>query len=195
MPADGEDFPENSNVLFSVTVEDADPIVAVSWTISSPVFEDMYGGDFAICTNNHCERNLLEGDPFQPNDGPWESELGPLPGGTYEVRLEAADYHGNVAEALTYTFTVNGGMGGEGSDTDGMTTTDTPTTTSPTTTMGMTGLLDEGGEEEDTGGGEEDTGMQTDDEGGCNCTQSPGAGGAFMLILGLFGFAATRRRD
>jgi MYXO-CTERM domain-containing protein len=34
-----------------------------------------------------------------------------------------------------------------------------------------------------------------DDESGCNCSQSSGAGGAFMVILGLFGFAATRRRD
>jgi MYXO-CTERM domain-containing protein len=195
-PTDGQDFPlagPTAMVEFSVEVADADPIVGLSWTIESDVFADQ-GGSISACTNNHCDVNLIEGDPFKPTDSAWGFPIG-LPGGEYAVTLEASDYHGNVTETITYTFTVNGGMGESGgaSDTDAMTTGATMTTTTPTTTMSLE--TTNGATEGDTDD-EDDTGPEMmEDDGGCNCTQSPGAGGAFMLILGLFGFAATRRRD
>ncbi len=201
-PTDGQDFelPAGAavaEVTFSVDIEDADPIVGLSIRVESDVFMPDLGRNYITgCTNNHCDFNLIAGDPFKPTDSDWAFALG-LPGGSYAVTIEASDYHGNVADTISYSFTVNGGMGTE---TGGVTDTDSPTTGAtmtgaPTTTVGMTTFLDttdtEGGE---TGDGEA-TGMQMDDDGGCNCRSSSGAGGAFMVILGLFGFMATRRRD
>lgn len=198
-PTEGQDFELGpmgfTNITFSVELADADPIAGLSWTIESDVFVEGLGRNYiSACTNNHCDTNLIEGDPFKATDSPWSFAVD-LPGGSYDVTIEAADYHGNVAEVVSYTFTVNGGMGTttSASDTDMMTTSATmtgATATSPSSTsfLDTTATGDESGDEES---GE----TPMDDESGCNCSQSSGAGGAFMVILGLFGFAATRRRD
>jgi MYXO-CTERM domain-containing protein len=196
-PTDGQDFELNAQgfatVEFSVEIADADPIVGLSWSVESSVFEEDFGGTLQVCTNNHCFINLIEGDPFKPTGSEWGFPID-LPGGEYTVTLEASDYHGNVAETITYTFTVNGGMGesGDVTDTDAMTTSATMT---GATMTGSDTFLEGSDTDAETEGDEDDGDPAMDDDSGCGCTQSSGAGGAFMLILGLFGFAATRRRD
>ena len=196
-PTDGQNFPgDPADVTLGVEIADADPIVGVQFTIESPVFEPVFGGPLTVCTNNHCDIDLLENDPFKPTDSEWAVELTGLPAGEYTVTIEASDYHGNVADPIVATFTVGGP-----SETTGTTGTETTGGPEPSTTTGdnippppiTSGsptpdppddpLPEDDDSGDATGGGSDDGGIV--DRTGCGCRT---AGPTPVLLLFLLGF-------
>lgn len=190
MPADGTVLMEGDELTVDVDVMDADPVVGVRWVISSPALEaaGVEGGALSQCTNDVCDGNWEDATPLKATDSDWAFSLAGLPAGEYTITLEAADYHGNVAEMSTVTVTIEGeagGSSGSADETGGGNDTEEPP---PFTTGQDTG---------DTGDGETDGGSgATDDSGGgCSCRTTPASGGSMVLmLLGLVGLGAMRRR-
>lgn len=192
-PAMGDVVPEDGALNISVSVADADPIVGVKIIVTSPALEGVFDPpQISACTNNQCDVDFLEGNPFKPSSEAFEvPAIEGLPGGEYTITFEAADYHGNIAEMQTITLTIEGGpVGGTdgGSDTgDSATTDDSASGGSGITGAGSTGEDTDDGSSGGTAGGDED-------DSGCSCTTQPRSGGAAVLLLGLLGLGLGRRR-
>ncbi|MEX1365968.1 MAG: MYXO-CTERM sorting domain-containing protein [Nannocystaceae bacterium] len=189
LPEDGTVLESGMDLVLDVDVADADPVVGLRWTVSSPALEEagVEGGTLSQCTNDVCDSNWNDAVPLKPTDSDWAFTLAGVPAGDYVITLEAADYHGNTAETITINVSVEGGSVDESGG--AMTT----------------GSNETGGEE---GGvitattGEDDTGDGTagadggDDTSGCSCTtDEPSRGGAVLMLLGLFGLGTLRRRS
>lgn len=206
--------PEDGAVLMQgelnldVTITDADPTVAVRWTISSPTLMEIVDendepiwpdGTQCKATNRACQNfqsgGVLEweGETFnKPTDSDWSvTELAMAPPGEYTITLEVSDYHGNVADIVTRTVTVMGA--GDDDDDDAV------------DSSGGDGMMDDGMDDgsvfttgnDDTGDGGDDGNADGGDDGdssGCSCTASPQSGGLAILLMGLFGLG-LRRRD
>jgi MYXO-CTERM domain-containing protein len=185
-PGDGAVLMQGDALVIDVDIEDADPVVGVRWTISSPALVDLIGVDtFSQCTNEVCDANWGDATPLKATDSDWSVTFQGLRAGEYTITLEAADYHGNVAEMTTFTVTIEGEPSGTGGvDETGGNETGTPP---PFTTGEDAGETGDG-----TGNG---SGATDDGGGGCSCrtTSTPGGSMALML-LGLMGLGAMRRR-
>ncbi len=196
-PADGDVIAEGAALQVIAKVDDASTYAAVSITVAAAELEGQIpGGAFTFCTTDLCDVNFLDNDPFKVTDSEWAtSELSQLPGGEYTITLEASDYHGNVAEPLVITVTVEGGpVDPSGGDDTGTGGDDSGGQTSAATN-GDSGFLTSGGDE--SGGGsdtEGGSGGASDDGGGCAVATQPGIGGTMGLMLGLFGLGFVRRR-
>ena len=200
-PEDGAVVAAGEALMLDATIEDADTSVGVRWTVESPVFEGMEDvdgledGKFTFCTNNQCDFNLLEGDPFKSTDSSWAAPpLSGLPGGEYTITLEATDYHGNEIEPIVMTVTVEGsGGGGETDSGDAGTGNGSGDTSDPTAGSGVftTGDDSDGGTDD---GGSGTGSMENEDDSGCGCTTGSTGGGVLMFGLGLLGLATGRRR-
>ncbi len=180
VPEDGAVF-DSGDVMMNVTVTDADPAVGLRWRISSPAIEDQAPDGLTKCTNDVCDSNWEE-TPVKPTDSDWSFAL-ELPPGEYTITLEAADYHGNVAEMVTRTVTVGGAVsdssGGPSDTTDGNDSSQFTT----------------GQDSEDDDGTGSSTSQDDDGSGGCVCTTgSSNPGGAVLMLLGLMGLGTMRRR-
>ncbi len=187
VPEDGAVIQSADGLTMDVDISDSDPIVGVRWTVSSPALEGAVpGGVLSKCTNLVCDSEWAS-PYFNPTDGDWSFVLTGLPAGEYTITLEAADFHGNVAETVTINVTIEGGSGGDGGVDD---------------TGGDDGSTGDDGDgftsaDGDDGSGGSDSGTTAaseDGDGGCGCTQAPGRGGAALMLLGLVGLGLGRRR-
>lgn len=202
-PEDGATIPEGEGLVLDASIEDADPAVAMRWTVESPALEGLDvpqledDGKFTFCTSNLCDVNFLDGDPFKPTDSSWAAPaLNGLPGGEYTVTIEASDYHGNEAEPVVVTVTVEGGPATTGgTDTDTGDGTDSGSNDSGNNDSGpvfTTGDDSDGETGDGDGGG---TAGMEEEEDGCGCTTGPAGSGSVLLMgLGLLGLATGRRR-
>lgn len=197
--------PENGAVLMTgdngvaelaidVDIMDADPVVGVRWTIESEALvSDMFpDGILTICTNDVCMLNWPDAAPLKATDSDWASPAAlNFPPGEYTVTLEAADYHNNVADPVSFTVTIMGEPGG-GTGNDTGTVDDTGNDDNDDNdTAPFTSGADETGDDDGTS----TTSSQDDGGGGCSCrtSQAP-AGSAVLMLLGLMGLGTLRRR-
>ncbi|MBL4685567.1 MAG: hypothetical protein JKY37_13315, partial [Nannocystaceae bacterium] len=124
-------LPEDGTVLMvgelilAADILDDDLYLGARWTISSPALEEagIEGGSISKCTNQAC-LDPQSGDALEWADGQLKAtdsdwgatEFADAPAGEYTITLEASDFHGNVAEMITFTVTV---MAEEVDDTGG----------------------------------------------------------------------------
>lgn len=191
LPADGTVLAQGDDLTVDVDITDADPVVGVRWVISSPALMDagVEGGALSQCTNDVCNGNWDDATPLKATDSDWAFTLAGLPAGDYTITLEAADYHGNVAEMVSLAVVIEGTTGGSsggGVDETGGGGNDTGGNDSSAFTTGQ--------ESSDSGDGT-GSGGETDEGGGCSCstTQTPG-GSMVLMLLGFVGLGALRRR-
>lgn len=213
VPVDGAVLEQGAELRLDVDITDADPVVAVRWVISSPALADagVEGGTLSQCTNDVCDVNWDDATPLKATDSDWSFELFGLPLGEYTITLEAADFHGNVAAMVTSVVTITEeGRGGTDDSTTGP--VDPPVPPDPDTggvftTGEAEGEADIGGEVE----GEGDAGRPDPSEGdgssgtseggllaerpGCSCRTTRTRGGMVLLLLGMLGLGARRRRS
>lgn len=194
VPAEGTVLMEGEELVLDVEIVDADPIVGARWTVSSSALEEagVPGGMLTQCTNDACDQGWEEVS-LKPTDSDWSVSLGGLPAGEYTITLEAADYHGNVAEMVTVMVTIEGdddsGTTSGGSEGGG----NVDDTGGGNVTNGGGGFESTGGDDDsgdDTGSGQDDSG----DGSGCSCRTTPAPGGAMLMLLGLMGLGTLRRR-
>ncbi len=199
--SDGDVIAEGSPITVEATVEEASNFAAVRITLASESldgFPGITGGEFTFCTTDICDENFLDGAPFKTADSGWSTgDINGFPGGEYTITLEASDYYGNEAEAVTITVTLEGTVDPTGGDdTDSGDPTTDPTTDPSGDPSGdptfVSGDSSGGGGDTDDGGGD---GGATDDGGGCSVGTSGGIGGSFAMMLGLLGLGLLRRRD
>jgi MYXO-CTERM domain-containing protein len=186
VPEDGAVLMQGDSLVVDVDITDADPVVGVRWVVSSPALEKAVpGGALSQCTNGVCDSNWPDALPLKPTDSDWAFTLAGLPEGEYTITLEAADYHGNVAEMVTYTVMIGEEASDTGTDETGSNDTGNPPLDS--------GNPLDSGDSGDSGGSE---GGANDDSsgGGCSCRTSPTPGGAVLMLLGLMGLGTLRRR-
>lgn len=192
-------LPEDGSVLMAdgatalleidVDIEDADPVVGVRWTITSDALvSDMFpDGVLSICTNDVCSVNWPDALPLKETGSDWASPVAlNFPPGEYAITLEAADYHGNVAETVSLSVTIEGMGGGTGGATGNADTT-AGNDTNPPLDTGLDG----------SSGGDDTSGSAggTDDGGGCSCrTNGQAPGSMVLMLLGFAGLGAMRRR-
>lgn len=177
-----------ATLAIDVDITDADVVVGARWTIESEALAELVeGGVFTICTNDVCNENWDDAAPLKPTDSDWASPVGlNFPPGEYTITLEAADYHGNVAEPVVFTVTIMGEESADSSGDGGATGNDDDSATSGQFTTGADGSGGSGGGSAADGG---------DEESGCSCkTSTPTNGGAALMLLGLMGLGAMRRR-
>ena len=183
-PEEGTEFQPGDTFPMNVTIEDADPIVGVRWTIQSDalVMDDFPDGTVTKCTNDVCTLGWPE--TSKPTDSDWSfNEISaPDINGDYVITLEVSDYHGNVAETVTINVNVGGAS-----------MTDATATADDTTDSGFEDTGDDTGDDESSGGGSGASGDDGGDDGGCGCTTAP-QGGFAVLLVGLLGFGLRRRR-
>jgi MYXO-CTERM domain-containing protein len=194
-PAMGDVIAEDGALDISVTVTDDDPIVGVKIIVTSPALEGVFDPpQISACTNNQCDVDFLDGNPFRAGDEPFVvPSIEGLPGGEYTITVEAADYHGNAAEMQTVTVTIEGDPAG-GTDSGGS-DSDTGDSDSDSGGSGITGGGGStGGEDTDDGSGSDTASGDSSDDSGCGCNTSNPSGGAAMFLLGLLGLGLTRRR-
>jgi MYXO-CTERM domain-containing protein len=192
LPADATVLMQGDDLTVDVDIMDADPAVGVRWVIASPALMDagVEGGALSQCTNDVCDGNWPDAMPLKATDSDWAFTLAGLPAGEYTITLEAADYHGNVAEMVTIMVTIEGGATDTGSVDTGADTTAGPMDTGNDSSVFTTGQESSGGDDDGTG-----TGSNDDGGGGCSCrTTGHGPGGAVLMLLGLVGLGAMRRR-
>ncbi|MCA9653303.1 MAG: MYXO-CTERM sorting domain-containing protein [Myxococcales bacterium] len=187
VPEDGTTLAAGDDLVLDVDIADADPVVGVRWTIQSEaIVNDTFPeGILDQCTNDVCFANWNDALPLKATDSDWNVTLEGLPAGDYVITLEAADYHGNIADMVTINVTIEGGTSDEtgGSATGG--NDETGNDTNDFTT----------GANDDTGGNDTANADGGDDTSGCSCTTSgSGREGAAFMLLGLMGLGAMRRR-
>lgn len=199
-PADGAVLMEGEALVVDVHVHDDDPVVGVRWTFDSQALVELIGTEtYTHCTNDVCNANWGDATPLKATDSDWSITLQGLPPGEYTISVEAADYHGNTAETVTFTVTIEGETGestgsvdetggsGTGGSTGGVDETSGGhgTEEPPMTTTGQ--AMGEAGSE--TGGGEASDGGE-----GCSCRATRTPGGMALVLLGLVGMGAMCRR-
>jgi MYXO-CTERM domain-containing protein len=194
--------PENGAVLqagdpltVDVDIMDADPIVGVRWVIASPALEaaGVEGGALSQCTNDVCSGNWDDATPIKATDSDWAFTLAQLPAGEYTITLEAADYHGNVAETVTIMVTIEGGTGETGNnETGNVDETGNDPDDGNNVTNGFTSGVDTG--DSDDSGGDGGANDDSTDGGGCSCRTTQTPGGMVLMLLGFVGLGAIRRR-
>lgn len=194
--------PEDGTVLMAeggvasleldVDIADADEVVGVRWTVTSEalVSEQFPEGVVTMCTNDVCTANWEDATPLKATDSDWANPISlNFPPGEYAITLEAADYHGNVAETVEINVTIMGEETGEdtaGSE-DDSSVDDTAGNDDNTFTTGQPGT--------DGDGSGTTTPTDDDDTSGCSCTSDrQQSGGAALMLLGLMGLGAMRRR-
>jgi MYXO-CTERM domain-containing protein len=195
VPEDGAVLQAGDDLTVDVDIMDADPIVGVRWVIASPALEaaGVEGGALSQCTNDVCNGNWDDATPIKATDSDWAFTLAGLPAGDYTITLEAADYHGNVAETVTIMVTIEGGTGETGNnDTGNVDETGSDPDEGNDDNPGFTSG-DDNGESDDSGG---DGGANDDstDGGGCSCSTTGTPGGMVLMLLGFVGLGAMRRR-
>lgn len=174
-----------------VDIEDADIAVGARWTITSDalISDQFPEGVLSICTNDVCSVNWDDVSPAKATDSDWASPVDlNFPPGEYVITLEAADYHGNEAEMVTLTVTIEGDA--TGTSGPGDTGMDETGTVDPTNGSGFTS-----GDQTDGSGST--AGTTDDDGGGCSCSTGEGSNGtpaALLTLLGFMGLGAMRRR-
>jgi hypothetical protein len=212
-PEDGQVFVQGDDVVIDGTVEDDDAFVGAMWTVRGEGLVELLDVDtYEYCTNQACipgEGRLRgvtsrstgwdEPDAAKATDSSFEvPTIRGLPVGEYTVTFEASDMHGNVADAISITFTVEepppsddtGAGSGAGDD-------------APPADDGTPA---DGGSSSTTGGGESSTAADgsgsgtgdasaTGDGGGCGCSSEPDREGRAFFWLGISGLAVARRRD
>jgi uncharacterized protein (TIGR03382 family) len=203
-PEDGAELAHDEAIVIEASVEDDADHVAAHWLLEGAGLEDLIEVDhWEFCTNQACRptEGLLAGagdDNWHWSDGlrwkPTESSfampsISGLPPGEYTATFQAADPYGNVADAVSVTFTV--AEPPPGSDDTGGDDNGSAGDSDPSAGDSFTGPDDGGtgdGPATTTAGGE-------DDGGGCSCTSGGPAGGiaAFGLMLGLAGLRRRRR--
>lgn len=210
VPVDGAVLQQGAELTLDVDITDADPVVAVRWVVSSPALAavGVEGGTLSQCTNDVCDVNWADATPLKATDSDWSFELFGLPLGEYTITLEASDFHGNVATMLTSVVTITEeGSGGTDDSTTGP--VDPPVPPDPDTG----GVFTTGEAEGEIGGeveGEGDAGRPDPSEGddsssasdgglildrpSCSCRTTPTPGGMMLMLLGVMGLGALRRR-
>ncbi len=189
VPEDGTTLMLGEELILDVDIMDADVVVGARWVVSSPALEaaGVEGGTLSQCTNDVCDANWDDAAPLKPTDSDWTFALQMLPAGDYTITLEAADYHGNVADMVTIMVTIDAGS----SDTGTMDTSGGP---SSATDSNDDNSFTSGTEPTGTGNGSNDGGAD-DEPSGCACTTTPAAPGGYgLMLLGLMGLGAMRRR-
>lgn len=197
LPADGTVLTVGDNGValleIDVDIADADPAVAARWTITSEALvSDMFpDGVLSICTNDVCSVNWEDVSPAKATDSDWASPVAlNFPPGEYAITIEASDYHGNVAEMMSFTVTIEGDASGTGADTGADDTAGGMETGNPPPPPPFTTGQDSG----DSGDTGSNDGGATDDSGGCSCRTTQTPGGMMLMLLGLMGLGAMRRR-
>jgi MYXO-CTERM domain-containing protein len=196
-------IPEDGSTVealdLSATITDDQGLVFVRWTVQSDVLAGMAPADDAgrVCKghNGVCAVDFESAPPYhQAEDNVYSTnpEFAALPGGEYTVMLEASDLAGNEIEPVMITVTVAGGAADTSGGTDA---SDTNAEGASNTNGDSNSDSDADSSSGGTGdGGTNQTGGDEDGDGGCSCSTEPGFGGAAGLLLGVFGFVATRRR-
>ncbi|MCH9687193.1 MAG: MYXO-CTERM sorting domain-containing protein [Deltaproteobacteria bacterium] len=191
VPEDGTVLMPGDDLVLDVDIADADAVVGARWTIQSDaIMGEMFPeGILTQCTNDVCDFNWDDAAPLKPTDSDWMVSLVGLPAGDYAITLEAADYHGNVAEMVTINVSIMGddpatstGSGGAEAGND--------ETAGNATNSFTTGADGSGG----SGDGGADGGADDDGAGGCSCTTDSAPGGFGFMLLGLMGLGVMRRR-
>jgi MYXO-CTERM domain-containing protein len=197
LPEDGTVLTVGDNGValleIDVDIADADPAVAARWTITSDaLISDMFpDGILSICTNDICSVNWEDVSPAKATDSDWASPVAlNFPPGEYAITLEASDYHGNVAEMVSFTVTIEGDASDTGNDTGQDDTAGGMETGNPPPPPPFTTGQDSG----DSGDTDNGDGGATDDGGGCSCRTTQTPGGMVLMLLGLMGLGAMRRR-
>jgi MYXO-CTERM domain-containing protein len=197
VPENGAVLNEGDDLALDVDITDADTVVGARWIVSSPALMDagIEGGTLSQCTNDVCDANWDDATPLKATDSDWAFTLAGLPRGEYTITLEAADYHGNVAETVTVMVTIEGGGTDE---TAGPADTGADETAGPADTGNDSSVFTSGQATDDGDDTEGGTGAVDDGADGCSCRTSsiPGQtpGGAVLMFLGLMGLGAMRRR-
>lgn len=201
-PADGEVFMADdtgvAEVMFDATVADnADTWVGAQWTLTSQALLDagLDSDTIEVCTNQACAVEFTDAPAHAlAIDGNF-SFGGGFPAGEYTLSFEAADMHGNVADAVSVTFTIEGAPSADGTAGDetagGGDASATAGDAGDDSSVFTTGADGDGGD--GTGGGS--TAGEEDDTGGCACNTGPGRGGIVALMFGLLGLGLSRRRS
>ena len=206
--ADGDVIAEGTALSVSAKISDDSTYAAVRITIASDALDGVdgiTGGEISFCTTDICDVNFLDGDPFKLAESEWATgDINGLPGGEYTITLEAADYHGNVAETLTAVVTLEGGGATTdgGGDTDGDGSGDDTNGTGDTNGSSDTNdsgfVTDSNGDDSGEDGGDtdgDDSAGATDDGGGCAVGAAQRAGSSALMMLGLLGLGFIRRRN
>lgn len=190
VPEDGTVLQAGEDLVLDVDIADADLVVGARWIVSSQALVDagIESGTLSQCTNTNngdvCDANWNDANPLKATDSDWAFTIEGLPAGEYVVTLEAADFHGNVAEMVTINVTIEGDPV---DPTGGM-------TTGADTGNEEGGVLDDSGGD-DSGGADSTAGADGgDDTSGCSCTTDSNRGGAVLMLLGLMGLGVMRRR-
>lgn len=200
-PADAEVFMADdtgvAEVMFTATVADnVDTFVGAQWTLTSPALLDagLDSDTIEVCTNQACAVEFTDMPAHAKAIDSDFSFGGGFPAGEYTLTFEAADMHGNVAEAVSVTFTIEGEPAGGSTGGGTMGGVDD--------TAGGDDVLDDGsvfetgadgdGDGDGTGSG---SAGEDDDSGGCACNTAPGRGGLVALMFGLLGLGLSRRRS
>lgn len=124
-PADGDVIAEGGSLLVTLALEEASNYAGVRVTMGSDALvgiQGILGGEISFCTNDLCDVNWLDGEPFKTADSGWTTgDISGLPGGEYTIEIEASDYYGNEADTITLVVTLAGGPVDPttGGDTDG----------------------------------------------------------------------------
>lgn len=201
-PADGDVImaeEATADVMFTVTVADnVDTFVGAMWTLTSPALLDagLASDTIEVCTNQACAVEFADAPAHAKAIDSDFSFGGAFPPGEYTLSFEASDMHGNVAEPVSVTFTIEGAPSGTGTgggtggvdETGGTPNDDTAGGSSPF----ETGADGDGSGDDGTGGG---SGGEDDDAGGCACNTGAGRGGLVALMFGLLGLGLSRRRS
>jgi MYXO-CTERM domain-containing protein len=192
LPADATVLMQGDDLTVDVDVMDTDPAVGVRWVVASPALMEagVEGGALSQCTNDVCDGNWDDATPLKATDSDWAFTLAGLPAGEYTITLEAADYHGNVAEMVTIMVTIEGGAEDTGMGTGNVDDTAGPMDTGNDSSVftGGQGSSDE--DDDGSGSGASDDGGT----GGCACRTTEAPGGMVLMLLGLVGLGAMRRR-
>ncbi len=205
-PGDGAVVAVGSELVLDVEVSDADPVIGLQWTIISPIFgnQTVESGQISRCTNDLCDMEWPDAIPLKPTDSDWSFSVAGLPEGDYEVMLEAADFHGNVAEPVVMVVSIGDVPPPPATDTGADTSADTSggpsNTTSTTSTTSVpppaSNGTDDGADDEgsvDGTGGSAMEGGALDQGCSCRSGSSPVPGGLLWGLLIAAGVARRRR--
>jgi len=198
LPADGTVLMTGDNGVAMLEIDaeimDADPAVGARWTIMSDALpEEMFPGNMlTICTNDVCTVNWDDVAPAKATDSDWASPVDlNLPPGEYAITFEAADYHGNVAEMVSFSVTIEGEP--PGASTGNVDDTAGPMETSNDDNNDSSQFTTGQGSSED----DDDSGSGASDDsggGGCSCRTTEAPGGMVLMLLGFVGLGVMRRR-